>query len=77
MSNHSTIARTGRRRRQTVLKTVRAGAARFTGHDRIELLALATELEDVQRDPNLTGPQKDARFKKIMNQRSQRTAQVL
>jgi hypothetical protein len=56
------------------LKTVRAGAARFTGHDRIELLALATELEDVHRDPNLTGPQKDARFKKIMNQRSQRTA---
>ena len=70
MSNHNPIARTGRRRRQTVLKTVRAGAARFTGHDRIELQALATELEDVHRDPNLTGPQKDARFKALMNRKS-------
>lgn len=60
-------ARFARMKRREVLVDVRARMKLFRGHDRLELSAILADLEAVHKDSSLSGAQKDARFKAIIN----------
>ena len=59
-------ARFARGKRRAVLDDVRGRIRAFKGHDRLVLTAILADLEAVHKDPSLTGPQKDARFRAIV-----------